>query len=47
MLKDKEEIEIETFDNNLIFKLTRDEYDVMGDRLKHEYVINNCTIHPS
>ena len=47
MLKDKEEIEIETFDNNLIFKLTRDEYDIMGDYVKHHYIINNCTIHPS
>ena len=47
MLKDTEEIEIETFDNNLIFKLTVDEFNAMGDRLKQEYTENKDTIYPS
>lgn len=47
MLKDTEGIEIETFDNNLIFKLTIDEFNVMGNRLKEEYIANNDTIYPS
>jgi hypothetical protein len=47
MLKDSEEIEIETFDNNLIFKLTVDEFNAMGDRLKQEYTENKDTIYPS
>jgi hypothetical protein len=47
MLKDTEGIEIETFDNNLIFKLTMDEFNAMGDRLKNEYIENNDTIYPS
>ena len=47
MLKDTEGIEIETFDNNLIFKLTIDEFNVMGNRLKEEYIANNDIIYPS
>jgi len=47
MLKDTEDIEIETIDNNLIFKLTVDEFNAMGDRLKIEYKENNDIIHTS
>ena len=36
-LKEKEDIDIETFENNLIYKLTLDEYNCLGDRLKIEY----------
>jgi hypothetical protein len=39
--KEKEDIQIETYENNLIFKLTKDEYDCLGDRLKIEYNQNN------
>lgn len=42
--KNKENIEIETFENNLIYKLTLDEYNCLGNRLKEEYAKNNITI---
>ena len=35
--KEKEDIEIETYENNLIFELTKEEYDCVGDRLKIMY----------
>jgi len=37
MLKDKEEIDIKTYDNNLIYELTNDEFNNLGDRLKDHY----------
>jgi hypothetical protein len=43
-LKEKEDIDIETFENNLIYKLTLDEYNCLGDRLKTEYEKNNIKI---
>ena len=42
-LKEKENIEIQTDDNNMIFKLTRQEYDFLGDRLKNMYRENNIS----
>jgi hypothetical protein len=44
MLKDKEDIEIETFENNLIYKLTSDEYNALGDHLKDIYRDKNIEI---
>jgi hypothetical protein len=43
-LKEKENIEIETFENNLIYRLTNEEYNCLGDRLKEEYAKNNITV---
>jgi len=43
MLKDKEDIDIITYDHNLIYKLTFDEYNLLGDRLKEEYMQLNIT----
>ncbi len=37
MLKDKEDIDIKTYDNNLIYELTNDELNNLGDRLKEHY----------
>lgn len=37
MLKDKENIDIKTYDNNLIYELTKDEYDNLGGPLKECY----------
>jgi hypothetical protein len=37
MLKDKEDIDIKTYDNNLIYELTTDEFNNLGDRLKEHY----------
>ena len=36
-LKEKENIEIKTYDNNLIFDLTKEEYECVGDRVKDVY----------
>lgn len=35
--KEKEDIEIETYENNLIFELTKEEYDCLGDSIKILY----------
>jgi hypothetical protein len=37
MLKDKEDIDIKTYDNNFIYELTKNEYNDLGDRLKEHY----------
>jgi hypothetical protein len=37
LLLNKEDIIIETFGNNLIFKLTEDEYSLAGDALREDF----------
>ena len=37
MLKEKEDIDIKTYDNNLIYELTNVELNNLGDRLKEHY----------
>jgi hypothetical protein len=41
--KEKENIEIQTYENNMIFKLTNEEYHCLGDRLKQEYREKNIS----
>jgi len=36
-LKNKEDIDIPTYDYNLIYKITKEEYDLLGDHLKEHY----------
>ncbi len=44
MLKEKENIEITTYSNNLIFEMTKDEYDLFGDFNKKYFLENNINI---
>ena len=37
-LFEKENIHIDVYENNLIYKLTLDEYNCLGERLKEEYI---------
>ena len=46
MLKEKEDIDIQTYENNMIFKLTQDEYDNLGNQLKEVYANLNIQIKP-
>jgi hypothetical protein len=36
-LKNKENIDIPTYEYNLIYKITKEEFEILGDRLKEDY----------